>query len=164
MTRVSTPPILLDLHNAESLSSQVAALRALKNETIGHDQRKEAWIRGGIIPILSRILASRRPSGKRILEQELNGTAEPRELSGTRSEEEDACLQVIIIVGSLAQGILLRGFESACKVRSPATDIDNQVARLFFTPFFLATSSPRSYQYSLLPIAPLFYAIPSSER
>lgn len=100
MTRASTPPILQQFQTAESLSSQIAALRALKNETIGHDQRKESWIRWGIIPILSKILASRQPSGKGAAEAELNGSR----TSGSRSEEEEACLQAIIVVGSLAQG------------------------------------------------------------
>lgn len=105
MTHVSTP-ILLELHSAESLSSQIAALRKLKNETVGHGQRKELWIRGGIISILSKILALRRTTERRTGVQDLNGTVEFRESLSSRSEEEDACLQAIIIVGSLAQGIL----------------------------------------------------------
>lgn len=103
MTHVSTP-ILLELHSAESLSSQIAALRKLKNETVGHGQRKELWIRGGIISILSKILALRRTTERRTGVQDLNGTVELRESLSSRSEEEDACLQAIIIVGSLAQG------------------------------------------------------------
>ena len=104
MTTTSTPPILLEVQNAGSLSSQIANLRALKNETIGHDQRKETWVRYGIIPILSRVLATRRPSGKSAAGFELNGSAESRRPSAARSEEEEACLQAIIIIGSLAQG------------------------------------------------------------
>ena len=106
MTHASTPSILLEINNAESLSSQIAALRTLKNETIGNSQRKEALIRGGIIPILSNILATRRPSGKgHSGRQELNGKVDSNALLGNLSEVEDACLQAIIIVGSLAQGI-----------------------------------------------------------
>lgn len=106
MTHASTPSILLEINNAESLSSQIAALRTLKNETIGNSQRKEALIRGGIIPILSNILATRRPSlkGHSGL-QELNGKVDSDASLGKLSEVEDACLQAIIIVGSLAQGI-----------------------------------------------------------
>lgn len=104
MTRTSTPPILLQFHNAESLSSQIATLRSLKNETIGHDQRKEDLITWGVIPILSKILALRQPSGKVVAGAELNGSDKGQRLSGARSEEEEACLQAIIIVGSLAQG------------------------------------------------------------
>lgn len=76
----------------------------MKNETIGHDQRKETWVRYGIIPILSRILASRRPSEKSVAGVRLNGSAESRRPSEARSGEEEACLQAIIIIGSLAQG------------------------------------------------------------
>ena len=104
MTRPSTPPILQQLQSAESLSSQIVALRALKNKTIGHDQHKENWVRWGIIPILSRILASRLPSGKGAAEVELNGSGEALPSPGVGSREEEACIQAIIVVGSLAQG------------------------------------------------------------
>lgn len=104
MTRPSTPPLLLQFQNAESLSSQIATLRTLKNETIGHDQRKETWVRWGIIPILSKVLASRQPGGKDVAESEANGSNKSQRSLGVRSEEEEACLQAIIIVGSLAQG------------------------------------------------------------
>ncbi|OJJ35671.1 hypothetical protein ASPWEDRAFT_51655 [Aspergillus wentii DTO 134E9] len=100
MTRASAPPLLLQLQSAESISSKVATLRALKNETIGHDQRKEAWIGWGIVPILAEILASRPSCGG----SELNGGAKPQKSSTTRSEEDEACMQAITILGSLAQG------------------------------------------------------------
>ena len=105
MTRPSPPPILGELQSPESTASQIAALRGLKNEIIGHDQRKEAWISWGIVPILSKILASsRRASGKRVVPPELNGEKELRRSGGNRTEEDEACLQAIIVVGSLAQG------------------------------------------------------------
>lgn len=97
MTRAAAPPILLQLYSAESVSSQIKALRTLKNELIGHDQRKEAYIADGIIPALAQVLTSNWP-----------GTLEPEELSlqdrASRKEESDACLQATLIVGSLAQG------------------------------------------------------------
>jgi hypothetical protein len=99
MTRAEAPPIFLQLQNADSLSSQAAALRALKNETIGHDQRKEAWVRLGLIPILTNVLASRA-----LDKSELNNGSKQSELPGSREEADDACLQAIILVGSLAQG------------------------------------------------------------
>ncbi|PWY91278.1 armadillo repeat protein [Aspergillus heteromorphus CBS 117.55] len=101
MTRASIPPLLLQLQNAESLSAQAAALRSLKNETIGHDQRKESWIRWGIIPVLANILAARQPAGKAAASTELN---EGAKLRRPASEEDEACLQAVIILGSLAQG------------------------------------------------------------
>ncbi|RHZ56482.1 hypothetical protein CDV55_105938 [Aspergillus turcosus] len=97
MTRTSTPATLLQLQSAESLSAQVALLRSLKNETIGHDQRKEIYIKRGIIPALTKVLTSRKLSGKSF-------AATGKESSGVKSEEDEACLQAIIILGSLAQG------------------------------------------------------------
>lgn len=99
MTRESMPAILLQLQSAESISSQVTTLRKLKNETIGHDQRKETWVRWGLVPILAQVLASWR--GRNVATSELNGAAN----SKPRSDEDEPCLQAIIIVGSLAQGM-----------------------------------------------------------
>lgn len=100
MTRAAAPPILLQLQSAESASSQITALRTLKNELIGHDQRKETYIVEGIIPALAQVLTSRWP-----------GTAEFNELASHQGrftpkapEDYEACLQAILIVGSLAQG------------------------------------------------------------
>lgn len=119
MTLTSTPPILLQFQNAESLSSQITILRALKNETIGHDQRKETLITWGIIPILSKILALRQPSGKVVAGAELNGSTKSRRLSGARSEEDEACLQAIIVVGSLAQGTSFPSYAGRVSARRP---------------------------------------------
>ncbi|RAK92171.1 armadillo repeat protein [Aspergillus costaricaensis CBS 115574] len=101
MTRASAPPLLLQLQNAETLSAQAAALRSLKNETIGHDQRKESWVRWGILPVLANILAARQSPGKGTASAELNGGSK---LRYPTSEEDEACLQAVIILGSLAQG------------------------------------------------------------
>lgn len=103
MTRAAAPPTLVELQNPESLGAQTAALRRLKNELIGHDQRKEAWIGWGIIPVLSRVLSIKRGSGKRATAGELNGAGEHSDKAG-RTEEEEACIQAVIILGSLAQG------------------------------------------------------------
>jgi hypothetical protein len=94
MTRASAPPILLQLHSPESVSAQVTSLRNLKNELIGHDQRKEAYVNAGVIPALAQVLTSRRPT-------EFNGSIQEK----SKSEELEACLQAILIVGSLAQGM-----------------------------------------------------------
>lgn len=95
MTRAAAPPILLQLQSSESVPSQVATLRALKNELIGHDQRKEAYVAAGIIPALIQVLVTHRP-GK----VDHSGSARVYHAS----EEADACLQAILIVGSLVQG------------------------------------------------------------
>ncbi|KAL2863538.1 armadillo repeat protein [Aspergillus lucknowensis] len=100
MTRSVAPPILLQLQSAESLSSQAAVLRDLKNETIGHDQRKESLVRFGLIPILTNLLASRNLGGG----HEPKRSLKIRDLPGSKEEADDACLQAIILIGSLAQG------------------------------------------------------------
>ncbi|KAL4804845.1 armadillo-type protein [Aspergillus unguis] len=100
MTRAETPPILLQLQNADSSYSQAAALRQLKNETIGHNQRKETWVRSGLIPVLVDVLASR-SSGRY---SELKNGPKSRELGCSEQLADDVCLQAIIVLGSLAQG------------------------------------------------------------
>ncbi|KAG2417027.1 hypothetical protein HFD88_008244 [Aspergillus terreus] len=104
MTRASTPPTLHQLQTADSISAQATALRNLKNETIGHDQRKETWVRLGIIPIIAKVLASHQSNRSSSGPSNLNGLLKDNGRSGTRSEQDEACLQAIIILGSLAQG------------------------------------------------------------
>ena len=103
MTRPSTPPILSELRSASSPASQVAALRALKNEIIGHELKKEMWIGLGVLAPIARILNTHKGNGKKRYRDGSNGGNRPRQMDG-RSEEEEARLQAIIIVGSLARG------------------------------------------------------------
>lgn len=89
MTTTSfAPPILVELQSAPSLSQRISLLRKLKNETIGHDERKEMLVRGGIIPVLARFLKSRYATSE--LDED--------------KEQEAACLQAVIVVRSLVQG------------------------------------------------------------
>ena len=103
MTRSSTPHLLNEIQNASSLTDQVAALRTLKNEIIGHQQKKERWISLGVLAPLVRILNTHRGSGKRRC-RDFHGNRAHSKQRGTRSNEEEARLQAIIVVGSLAQG------------------------------------------------------------
>lgn len=103
MTRPSTPPILSELRSASSLASQVAALKALKHEIIGHEQKKELWINLGVLAPLVRILNTYKGNGKRKHRDVYGSGAQSKEKFG-RSDEEEARLQAIIIVGSLARG------------------------------------------------------------
>ncbi|KAI9796404.1 MAG: hypothetical protein M1833_006176 [Piccolia ochrophora] len=100
MTRPPTPPLLAQLQSPSSPSSQLAALKALKNDLIGHDQRKAWWLGLGIAPPIVRILSASRAEGKR-RSKDVNGHLGR---SRTLTEEEEARLQAIIIVGSLACG------------------------------------------------------------
>ena len=103
MTRPSTPQILAELRSPSSSASQVAALRALKNEIVGHDQKKEMWVALGVLAPIKRILNSHKGVGKR-RHRDSNGDSCQVKRKGCRTEEEEARLQAIIVVGSLAYG------------------------------------------------------------
>ena len=112
MTQSSLPLLLEELHHPANSAAQLAALKALKNELIGHELRKRAWIKYGIIPILSRILSYKRShSGKRAT-RELHGNGF-QDGRGTLSHDDASCLQAAVIVGILAHGrihsVLLTG-------------------------------------------------------
>lgn len=103
MTRPSTPPILSELRSASSPTSHVNALRALKNELIGHDQKKEMWIGLGVLAPILRILNTHKGDGKRRHRDVYSSRSQSKQRSGG-SDEEEARLQAIVIVGSLANG------------------------------------------------------------
>ncbi|KAF2840359.1 ARM repeat-containing protein [Patellaria atrata CBS 101060] len=104
MARPSALPALEELNNASSTSAQVAALRRLKNEIIGHDQRKELVIRQGIVRQLACILgASSKASGKK-KSRDLDGAVPGSEDDLAWTEEDEMRLQATFIVGSLASG------------------------------------------------------------
>ena len=104
MTRPSTPPpILSELRSPSSTANQVVALRALKNDIIGHEEKKQMWVRLGAVVPLARILNTHKGSGKRKY-KEVNGDGNFSGRRTVRSEEEEARLQAVIVVGSLAQG------------------------------------------------------------
>lgn len=108
--RAATPPILSQLQSSESVSGQVSSLRALKNELIGHDQRKEAYVTGGIFPILAQVLALRRPGKAAAADSNRSPSSQATSHQGlgeTQASDETACLQAILIAGSLAQGTFI---------------------------------------------------------
>lgn len=94
MARTSSSSVLAQLPSLLSPDTRVAALRTLKNELIGHDEKKELWVRSGVLKPLATVMTSHVPPDMRT-----NKRAE------SRSEQEEARLQAIIIVGSLAQGL-----------------------------------------------------------
>ena len=103
MTRPSTPPILSELRSSSPSANQVAALRALKNDIVGHEQRKELWIRLGILAPIARILNANKPNGKKRV-RDVNGNGHSGKSRTSRSDEEEARLQAIVVVGSFANG------------------------------------------------------------
>ncbi|ENH72429.1 hypothetical protein FOC1_g10013085 [Fusarium oxysporum f. sp. cubense race 1] len=99
MARAQSHPILAQLRNARTLPEQTDALRALKNEIIGHVQRKEQWIGLGVLDPIVRTLASARspakPNGK--------DSRYPL-LQRPLSEDENVRLQALQLVASFANG------------------------------------------------------------
>ncbi|KAM5464020.1 hypothetical protein MauCBS54593_007196 [Microsporum audouinii] len=95
MTKVVSPHLLDDVRNADSTAGRITALRALKNDIIGHHQKKQAWTELGILPLLSDVLSSRRGVGKKI------DCQRPRQ---HQTEEDEMCFQAITVIGSLALG------------------------------------------------------------
>ena len=103
MTPPPTPSILSELRSASSPANHIAALRALKNEIIGHDQKKQTWIGLGVLNPIARILNTHKGNGKR-KNRDVQGNRAQSKQRGYRSDEEEARLQAVIIVGSLARG------------------------------------------------------------
>ena len=115
MARSTIPPALLELRSPTSPSAQVEALRDLKNEIVGHDQRKELAVRHGVVAPLARILrAEARRGGKR---RARGGVANGGAVAAAGSSaggperrerdwgcEEEMRLQATVVVGSLALG------------------------------------------------------------
>lgn len=100
MTKVVSPHLLDDVRNADSTAGRIAALRALKNDIIGHNQKKQAWTELGILPLLSDVLLSRRGVG--------------RKADFHQTEEDEMCFQAITIIGSLALGMHLESLSCMC--------------------------------------------------
>jgi hypothetical protein len=103
MARVQSPPVLAQIRVARNYSEQATSLRALKDEVIGHVQRKERWIEYGILETLVKILhnnlrASTTLNGKEPRSQ----PGQPRPLS----EDEEVRLLSLQLLVSFAYGEL----------------------------------------------------------
>jgi hypothetical protein len=86
-----------------SLEAQINALKRLKNDIVGHDQRKELVVKQGIIePLVNIISTPSKATGKRRV-AETNGE-HAHAASRSWAPEQEARLQAILILGSLASG------------------------------------------------------------
>jgi hypothetical protein len=83
------------LANADSPQQQIESLKQLKNNLVGHDQRKEIAVKNGVLESLVAIIST---SGS----GEQNGTSNGQAQAWTQQDE--ARLQATIILGSLATG------------------------------------------------------------
>ena len=99
MARPSPQSIASHLPSLSSPDTRLAALKALKNELIGHEEKKKLWVRSGVLRPLADVLNSHKASD-----------GSPSRRHQPRSEQEEARLQAIIVVGSIAQGQYLTSF------------------------------------------------------
>jgi hypothetical protein len=114
MGRSTIPPALIELANPSSPGAQVNALRNLKNEIVGHEQRKElAVVHGVVKPLAGLLQTETRKGGKRRRGGGIaNGSsgvgreraAEEREAAVDWTAEDELRFQATLVVGSLANG------------------------------------------------------------
>lgn len=104
MARVQTPPVLSQIRVARSYSEQATALRALKDEIIGHVQQKERWIEYGILESLVKLL-QHNPRASTTL----NGKEPHRQRGqpGALFEDEEVRLLSLQLIDSFAYGELV---------------------------------------------------------
>lgn len=109
MGRSTIPPALIELSNPSAPEAQVAALQNLKNEIVGHEQRKELAVTHGVVkPLASILRAEARKGGKR----RKNGTNghgsglvnETKRNLAEWTTEDELRFQATLVVGSLANG------------------------------------------------------------
>ncbi|KAK4102647.1 ARM repeat-containing protein [Parathielavia hyrcaniae] len=100
MARPQTPPLLSQIRVARSYSEQATALRALRDELVGHIQRKERWIQNGILEPLVEILQDDVRSPTRLIGKEPSQTGQP----GFLSDHEMVRLLCLQLIASFAYG------------------------------------------------------------
>jgi len=104
MARIELPASLAEIRNPTSIQEQIAALKQLKNDIIGHDQRKELVVRHGVVAALFRNLqTSAKASGKR-WSREVNGSGVALGKGQAWTHEDELRLQTTTIITSLAHG------------------------------------------------------------
>jgi hypothetical protein len=96
MARAELPSSLREIRSPTSVAKHIAALRELKHEIIGHEQRKELVVHHGILGLLVRNLEV----------SESEGLHDGKRRWGERewSESDELRVQSIQIVGCLAHG------------------------------------------------------------
>ncbi|MCJ1314464.1 hypothetical protein MMC25_008146 [Agyrium rufum] len=97
MTSFERSYILGAIEQSESPTTVIESLRILKNEIIGYDEKKPLWIEAGAVPILVRIL-KRGHNGQKAFTTRYSTEEISLDL------DEDARLQAVTILGSLAKG------------------------------------------------------------
>lgn len=100
MARPHTPPILTQLRSARTLIEQTTSLRALKNEIVGHVQKKEQWVGLGVLdPIVRTLAAAQSPARSNGKDARLPLAQRPL------SDDEKVRLQALQLLASFANGM-----------------------------------------------------------
>jgi len=99
MARVQLHPVLVQLRNSRSYGDQLAALRTLKSETVGHVQRKESWVELGVLEPIVALLEANRPPAK------LNGKSNASPVATRPMADDEAVrLQALEVLAIFASG------------------------------------------------------------
>ena len=96
---IETSSILSQLQSAGTYAEQATALRNLKNEVVGHVQKKESWVKLGALEPVVKILASCRPPMKHVNRKD---TQQDRLYRESLTDEEAVRLQAIQLLSSFA--------------------------------------------------------------
>jgi len=105
MRPASLPEAISLLQSSGLADLQLASLKYLKNEAIGHKERKRELIRSGVVDLLATTLTtSTKSRGKRRFSETQSGHATILERAATWAEEDEVRLQAIQLVNSLANG------------------------------------------------------------
>ena len=100
MARVQSPSLLTQIRVTKSYSEQATALRVLRDEIIGHSQRKEWWIKNGVLELLVKLLQSNDLTPKSSSGKERSQIGQPVVLS----EEDTVRLLSLQLIASFAHG------------------------------------------------------------
>lgn len=119
MGRSTIPAALTELSHPTSSEAQVKALQALKNEIVGHEQRKELAVTHGVIKPLAGLLgAEARRGGKRrrnVANGQSSGFASASRASQAEwTTEDELRFQATLVVGTLANGKPRWTFQHMC--------------------------------------------------
>ncbi|KAI9689396.1 MAG: hypothetical protein M1822_010047 [Bathelium mastoideum] len=104
MVRSASIAALEELRNPTSPTGQIAALKHVKNEITGHDQRKAVTIKQGLVLSLVQLLETSAKAGGKRRTQEVNGHSDKPSIHSEWSDEDELRLQALMIAESLAQG------------------------------------------------------------
>ena len=109
MGRSTIPSALNELSNPSTPQAQVTALQNLKNEIVGHEQRKELAVTHGVVKPLAGLLRTEARKGGKRRRNVTNGHAsgvfdERRRGLEEWTVEDELRFQATLVVGSLANG------------------------------------------------------------